>query len=210
MNKPRAITLPAQPAGRGPNGRRFCRWCQKEVPVGRRSWCSQECVDDYSVRSNPGIARSKVLARDNRVCADCNLNMNAVATSITRQARKLGLYGGYRREWFRKVAHQSGVAAHRLFTEWCNERGALYPARRFPTRRGRAKTDNEFAADCLWDMDHIVPVSEGGGGCGLDNLRTLCLWCHRRETVALKRRLATAARRARGRPVQSELFEVPT
>lgn len=42
----------------------------------------------------------------------------------------------------------------------------------------------------LWDADHIVPVSEGGGGCGLDGYRTLCLWCHRGETSALAKRTA--------------------
>jgi 5-methylcytosine-specific restriction protein A len=31
----------------------------------------------------------------------------------------------------------------------------------------------------LWDADHIVPVKEGGGVCGLDNLRTLCISCHK-------------------------------
>lgn len=31
----------------------------------------------------------------------------------------------------------------------------------------------------LWDMDHILPVKDGGGACGLDNLRTLCIWCHK-------------------------------
>ncbi len=35
----------------------------------------------------------------------------------------------------------------------------------------------------LWDADHIVPVSAGGGECGLDNMRTLCLKCHRAITV---------------------------
>lgn len=30
-----------------------------------------------------------------------------------------------------------------------------------------------------WEMDHIIPVIEGGGLCGLDNLRTLCLPCHK-------------------------------
>ncbi len=34
----------------------------------------------------------------------------------------------------------------------------------------------------LWDADHIVPVARGGGECGLDNLRTLCLKCHRAIT----------------------------
>src|SRR6266487_628651 len=36
-----------------------------------------------------------------------------------------------------------------------------------------------------WEADHILPVVEGGGSCGLSNLRTLCLPCHREETSAL-------------------------
>jgi 5-methylcytosine-specific restriction protein A len=36
----------------------------------------------------------------------------------------------------------------------------------------------------LWQMDHIVPVSSGGGACGLDNLRTLCVWCHKAASIA--------------------------
>ena len=31
----------------------------------------------------------------------------------------------------------------------------------------------------LWDADHIVPVKDGGGQCGLENLRTLCIKCHK-------------------------------
>lgn len=51
----------------------------------------------------------------------------------------------------------------------------------------------------LWEMDHIVPVAEGGGGCGLDNLRTLCLKCHRVETTALAGRLARRPTKGIGR-----------
>lgn len=29
-----------------------------------------------------------------------------------------------------------------------------------------------------WNADHIVPVYKGGGQCGVDNLRTLCVACH--------------------------------
>lgn len=36
----------------------------------------------------------------------------------------------------------------------------------------------------LWDVDHIVPVVQGGGEAGLDNLQTLCLSCHREKTTA--------------------------
>ena len=42
----------------------------------------------------------------------------------------------------------------------------------------------------LWDADHVVPVAEGGGQCDLDNLRTLCLLCHREQTARLRERLA--------------------
>jgi 5-methylcytosine-specific restriction protein A len=41
----------------------------------------------------------------------------------------------------------------------------------------------------LWDADHTIPVAEGGGECDLDNLRTLCLLCHRAATAELRARL---------------------
>jgi 5-methylcytosine-specific restriction enzyme A len=40
----------------------------------------------------------------------------------------------------------------------------------------------------LWDADHIVPVVEGGGECDLENIRTLCLRCHRQATLQLRKR----------------------
>ena len=48
----------------------------------------------------------------------------------------------------------------------------------------------------LWDADHIVAVVEGGGGCGLDNYRTLCLWCHKDVTAQLQSRRAVTRRDA--------------
>lgn len=33
-----------------------------------------------------------------------------------------------------------------------------------------------------WHADHILPVWQGGGCCGLENLRTLCETCHERHT----------------------------
>jgi hypothetical protein len=40
-----------------------------------------------------------------------------------------------------------------------------------------------------WEADHIVPVVEGGGLCGLENYRTLCSVCHKKVTAALRKRL---------------------
>lgn len=46
------------------------------------------------------------------------------------------------------------------------------------------------------EMDHIIPVSEGGGLCGLENYRLLCLVCHKQESSEGTRR-RTRQRRAR-------------
>ena len=44
----------------------------------------------------------------------------------------------------------------------------------------------------LWQADHITPVAEGGGECGIENYRTLCTACHKAETTALAKRMAKA------------------
>jgi len=49
-----------------------------------------------------------------------------------------------------------------------------------------------------WEADHIIPVSEGGGQCGLNNYRTLCVPCHKAETAALRKRLSQIRRNRRG------------
>jgi len=37
----------------------------------------------------------------------------------------------------------------------------------------------------LWDADHIIAVKNGGGMCGLENIRTLCIKCHKTVTKSL-------------------------
>lgn len=47
-----------------------------------------------------------------------------------------------------------------------------------------------------WEADHIIPVAEGGKH-HEDNIRTLCVTCHRRVTKKLKQRIAEKQRLAR-------------
>ena len=119
---------------RGPNGRALCRQCFTEVPPGRRTFCSQGCVDEWMIRSNPQHVRKLVFKRDQGICALCNSDTMA---GVSEKRRHYGYRGGDR-----------------------------------------------------WQADHIVPVIEGGGECGLENYRTLCTACHRRVTAELARRLA--------------------
>ncbi len=59
---------------RGPNGRGICRWCQTEVPKGRRTFCSDSCVHEWRLRTDPSYLRDQVLARDRGLCAVCGLD----------------------------------------------------------------------------------------------------------------------------------------
>lgn len=45
----------------------------------------------------------------------------------------------------------------------------------------------------LWDADHVRPVAEGGGECGLDGMQTLCLLCHKRKSEDQRLRKARGA-----------------
>lgn len=60
----------------------------------------------------------------------------------------------------------------------------------------RIRFDNRSIGDDWWQADHIKPRVEGGTN-ELDNLRTLCIPCHKVETAALAAKRA-AKRRAAG------------
>ena len=112
-----ASTLP-----KGPSGRALCRFCAKEVPKGRQTFCGAGCVHEWKIRTQPAYARKEVFKRDAGRCAVCDV------------------------------------------------------------------------VDLYWEADHIRPVSEGGGECGLEGFRTLCLLHHKQATRELAQRRAARPR----------------
>lgn len=87
-----AATLP-----KGANGRNLCRWCNLEVPKGRVTFCSDWCVEEWRLRSNPGYLREKVFDRDHGVCAACGTDCHAA---------------------FHHLKKLRGAARARAWTEW--------------------------------------------------------------------------------------------
>lgn len=134
----------------GANGRALCRWCELEVPQGRFTFCSDFCVHEWKLRTDPGYVREHVFRRDRGVCASCGINCVS--------------------EWNR-LRRLRGASRALAFANW-----GIRPSHR----------------KSLWDADHVVPVVEGGGECDLNNLRTLCLKCHRVCTSDLRERLRSA------------------
>ncbi|HSY36299.1 MAG TPA: HNH endonuclease signature motif containing protein [Acidobacteriaceae bacterium] len=147
----------------GAHGRALCRWCRMEILAKRRrTFCSDYCVHQWRLRSDPGYLRDQVLLRDKGVCALCGTD------TVAEYARLLRSRGKVRAE---------------LLEVWgMRSVGASLPA-------GKKGSAGRAARRSLWDADHVRPVAEGGGECDLDNLRTLCLCCHREVTADLRRRL---------------------
>ena len=73
----------------GPSGRHLCRWCNLEVPKGRITFCSEFCVEEWRLRSDPGYLRDKVEQRDKGVCAICRVNC-IVEWNRLRKLRGMG------------------------------------------------------------------------------------------------------------------------
>jgi 5-methylcytosine-specific restriction enzyme A len=67
---------------RGPNGRGLCRWCSLEVPKKRFTFCSEFCVHEWKMRTQPAYLREKVFERDRGICAGCGLDTVAAARKL--------------------------------------------------------------------------------------------------------------------------------
>ena len=159
---------------RGPDGRALCRQCGEEVPVGRRTFCGDKCVDDWKIATDPGHVRKLVLGRDHGICARCGRDCEALKRRI-RDYLDRGHYVGDE-----AARHRHYLAAHRLHG-WLS---------RFGLRcHGRGYT--------FWEAHHKVAVVEGGGECGLEGYESVCVCCHRRETRALAKRRAEQRRAAK-------------
>jgi len=149
MSAHRRPPIPFSEADRG-----RCRWCGEPIlhlsgprkgEVNRRRRWHPKCVRAYNA-SDPRLARRRVRKRDRTVCAECQLDTNA----LRRELRGRGM------------------------TRRLRERG-------FVPRRS------------LWELDHIVPLIDGGGH-ELDNLQTLCTPCHRKKTAEEARSRAARQR----------------
>lgn len=145
---------------------KLCRWCGldvKRISSKRRTFCSDECVHEYSIRSNSSYIRKYIAKRDNYICQICGLNCRGFLKHLNNYVRtKLWEEGNQKT---RRQLEEEFFAMNHM--EWVNinNRSTFY------------------------DIDHIIPVSKGAGQCGEENLRTVCLRCHRIETAKLRKEL---------------------
>ncbi len=131
--------------------------------------------------------RRAVFERDRGICAICNVD----CLRLSEWLRSLPLIDGTR-EWKLGAVRADTQTAFRRVLGRHQHRALVLLGRLWGVRIPSVKT-------ALHQMDHVVPVAEGGGECSLEQLRTLCLRCHAAETKHLAGRLARRPSKGVGR-----------
>ena len=145
-----------------------CAWCGRRLSRAHQkaeaTYCSQECAQEGRLRRGGKFAsnhlRTAMFALEGGVCTVCGIDAHALYEQI--------------------LCLQPAERLNRLLdANWrlprsCKARDNLF--------------QNPKEGD-FWQVDHIQAVAEGGGSCGLDNLRILCVPCHAKETEKLRSRM---------------------
>ena len=159
----------------------------REVGPKRSSTHDAGCWSAYADHSNMNHIRFMVEQRDKGVCKACGLDTEklkaewhkAVVDQFLELRKKYDKT--YRDLYHSNVHYSQAVQVGRFSPDF------IKPPDGFPIDDRR-----------WWEMDHIIPVVEGGGGCDFNGYRTLCIPCHKAETAAL------AARRAAKRKAEKQ------
>ncbi len=156
-------------SGSGPRTRN-CKRCGKECGP-RRSW-HPECVHLHKLAYWQGYAAAVLWKARPHVCVGCWTNIEALEAACWQFLKDAKEREGEEYLWPR------GLGASKQLNTLLRENGF----------HGWPRS--------LWEADHIVPRVEGGSDLGLDNLRILCVPCHKIETKKLAARRAEQKRNA--------------
>lgn len=88
--------IPERAGFRRPDGK--CRWCGVALPNKRWTFCSDECVHQHKLRTQPTYQADHVFQRDRGICCQCGLDTEAVRVELREAARadwRNKLLGGF-------------------------------------------------------------------------------------------------------------------
>ncbi|PVV05068.1 hypothetical protein BB560_000406 [Smittium megazygosporum] len=156
---------------RGISGNVLCRYCGKETKTLFQTFCDDNCVQEFTIRTQPKIVRQKLYERDNGVCALCYFPANTYFKKLKNsksyeEAMKIldSLEMEISQIWKKKTK------AIRDKSNWIAD------------SKEKQEACKLITPGLFWEAAHITDVVDGGGICGLEGYRTLCVPCHEIET----------------------------
>lgn len=147
-----------------------CRLCGSAITREQDGACRtfhRVCSEHWRLTSDPVYVRSRLLERDHGVCCRCGLDCEELRSAVLATWHACDPLARFRTR-IPSVLRLSGNALSQFLHD----------------------TKMPLSRRSYWDAHHRVAVAEGGGQCGLDNYETVCIWCHTRETAALRKRLS--------------------
>ena len=150
----------------------LCRGCHKPVPTFRRTWCSTECWK----RHDPNCVKTACFERDKGVCAFCGMD---TCRLLMRYRHARHWHDPKKHEYFDR--HVFNRAQYNRAWQIYDRHSAQW-LRAAEKRREQIKAAGwPLGRNTWWEMDHIIPFSEGGLTV-IENVRTLCALCHKKRT----------------------------
>lgn len=150
------------------------------------------------MKADPSLRKVKKNAEGQNLCRYCSGVVKPPRRSFCSASCvhewKIRSHTRYARGCVRKRDKGVCVLCKLDCTKLRKDLNSLPPAARYAKAAELGIPKHLAYRKSLWQMDHIIPVSEGGGSCGLENLRTLCISCHQKETAKLRKRLAEQKR----------------
>eukprot|EP00794_Sanderia_malayensis_P012105 gene12105-13356_t len=149
------------------HGNPLCLFCNNPVKNGFKpgspeaKFCSSICKDEYQFRSDTrsGLVRTRLFELQKGVCQICQLDTSELFQRVKALRKR-------ERRNLIETTNFTSLSANALNNIILSPKQGMF-----------------------WEADHIHAVSEGGGECGLENYRTLCIPCHKQVTADLMVRL---------------------
>lgn len=171
-------------------GQRLCVWCGTHLPPGKRRkrWCGDGCVNQFrTIKGDMSYIRTEMLKRDKGVCRACGVDTETLKKVLWQDL-----------EFFGKARQHSPEQVRKFYERWWK-----WLNRKQKQQWEEMFNSLDYTALCLkaamwlrdwlarrsfWAADHIVEVQDGGFGCDMNNMQTLCNVCHNLKTQSEKRR----------------------
>ncbi|KAH9599821.1 Helicase [Trypanosoma melophagium] len=119
-------------------------------------FCSGSCRETFYIKRSGSAVRRSVREADKGICSCCQVDCETLCSLVA-------------------------VATTRKEREAVIDR--MHPhMRHYPNLFNRI-VENPVPGN-VWNADHILPVSQGGGEASMDNLQTLCVACHTEKTIS--------------------------
>ncbi|CAE7899600.1 Zranb3 [Symbiodinium sp. KB8] len=147
-------------------------------------FCAGPCRARYFGKRSGASLRRQLFELERGVCQRCGLDCHGLWQNLKSSNSS----------WLEELQKHSRMAAESNSAQSAALHTLLSHLTRFDSE---SPDDFKLTEGSLWQADHILPVWQGGGACGLENLQTLCASCHSLKTSEeTKQRAKARAARA--------------